>query len=66
MPGQIKQMLDSVLQQRSNGNSVVLNTTKTKLILKGLNPDKFTLASPDDSAVISKVRAIAAELGVHI
>ena len=66
MPGQIKQMLDSILQQRSNGNSIVLNTTKTKLILKGLNPDKFTLASPDDPAVIAKVRAIAAVLGVHI
>jgi hypothetical protein len=36
------------------------------LILKGVNPDRYTAESPDDPAVITKVLAIAAELGVHL
>jgi len=41
-------------------------TTKTKLVLKGLNPDRFNAGSPDDPAGIAKVQAIAAELGVRV
>ena len=66
MPGQIKQMVDAILEQRSRGNPTLLATTRTKLILKGLNPDRFTNASPDDAVVIAKVRAIAAELAVYV
>jgi hypothetical protein len=66
MPGQIKQMIDSILEQRAKGSPTLLLTTKTKLILKGVNPDRFTAASPDDQAVVAKVRSIAAELGVRV
>lgn len=59
-------MLDSILDQRSKGNATLRMTTKAKLALKGVNPDRFTSASPDDEAVMAKVRSIAAELGVHI
>jgi hypothetical protein len=64
MAGQIKRMIDSILQQRSKGNSTLLLTTKTKLILKGINPERFTATSPDDEDVMARVRALAAELGV--
>lgn len=66
MPGQIKSMLDSIIQQRAKGNSTIAGTTKTKLILKGVNPDRFNSSSPDDPAMLSKVRAIAVELGVSV
>ena len=66
MPGQIKQMIDSILEQRSKGNPTILMTTRTKLILKGVNPDRYTVSSPDDPAVMTKVRAVAAELGVEV
>jgi len=66
MPGQIKRMIDTILEQRAKGSSTLLLTTKTKLILKGLNPDQFTSASPDDETLIAKVRTIAAELGVRL
>jgi len=65
MPGQIKHMIDSILEQRSKGNSTIRLTTKTKLVLKGVDPDRFTSMSPDDAAVIARLRAIAAELGVN-
>lgn len=66
MPGQIKQLLDSIVQQRAKGNPTLLMTTRTKLILKGLNPDAFTASSPDDPVLVAKVRALAAELGVQL
>ena len=66
MPGQIKTILDSIIQQRAKGNSAIAATTKTKLILKGLNPDRFTSSSPDDPAMLTKVKAIAVELGVNL
>lgn len=66
MPGNVKRMIESIVQQRAKGNPTLIASTKTKLILKGLNPDQFTDTSPDDAAVMNKVRAIAAELGVHV
>jgi len=66
MAGQIKRMIDSILEQRSKGNPIVLSTTKTKLMLKGLNPDRFTMTSPDDPDVVARVRAAAAEFGVRV
>ena len=66
MAGQIKRMLDSIIERRSHGNPTVAMTTKTKLVLKGLNPDRFNGASPDDPAIMDKVRAVAAELGMSV
>ncbi|HUI82349.1 MAG TPA: hypothetical protein VLY24_30710 [Bryobacteraceae bacterium] len=66
MAGHIKQMIDSIIEQRSKGNATLALTTKTKLVLKGLNPDRFNAGSPDDPAGIAKVQAIAAELGVRV
>lgn len=66
MAGQIKRMLDSIVEQRAKGNPVLIQTTKTKLSLKGLSPDKFDTASPDDPALIEKVKAVAAELGTRV
>lgn len=66
MAGQIKHMLDSIITQRAKGNSTIVLTTKTKLIIKGVNPDHFSSTSEDDPVVIAKVRTIAAELGVAV
>lgn len=66
MPGQIMRMIDSIIQQRAQGNPTRAMTTKTKLILKGVNPDRYDLTSPDDKAVLEKLRSIAAEWGVRI
>jgi hypothetical protein len=66
MPGQVKRIIDRILEQRGKGSPTLVLTTKTKLILKGLNPDKFTASSPDDDALVLKVRSIAAELGVQV
>lgn len=64
MAGQIKVLINKIIQERSKGNHTLMHTTKTKLILKGLNPDKWTLASDDNPEVLAKVRTIAAEFGI--
>lgn len=66
MPGQIKRMLDQIVEKRARGNALVAELTVTKLMLKGLNPEKYNASSPDDPAVISRARTVAAELGVSI
>jgi hypothetical protein len=66
MAGSIKRMLDKIVAKKSNGNITLQNLTKTKLILKGLNPDKFTITSADDPAIIEKIKMVALEMGVAI
>jgi len=66
MAGAIKKMLDEIIAKRSNGNITMMNLTKTKLILKGLNPDKYSITSEDDPAIIQKIRLTAQEMGVSI
>jgi hypothetical protein len=41
-------------------------TTRTKIILKGVNIDQWTTLSDDDPTTISKVTQIAKELGVNL
>ena len=66
MPGEIKRVIDAILEQRAKGNPTLLVTTKTKLMLKGVNPDRYNSISPDEQAVLAKLRSIAAEFGVRL
>jgi hypothetical protein len=66
MAGKIKELIDMVIDKRSKGNTVIAATTRTKIILKGVNPDQFDKNSPDDPVVITKIKAIATEMGVTV
>ena len=66
MPGEIKRLIDSIVTKRSQGNPTLVATTKTKLVLKGIRVDDFTPSSPDDPAVISKIRQVAEEMGIKV
>lgn len=66
MAGQIRRLLEKIVQDRSRGDSIIANTTKAKLILKGISFDKYTSASEDDPHVIERLRQIADELGVKL
>jgi hypothetical protein len=66
MAGQVRALLDKILSERAKGNTSVAMSTKTKLILKGFNPDHWSAASTDDPEVISKVKEIARDLGVTL
>ncbi len=66
MAGQIKRMINTIIGQRSKGNPTIALTTKTKLVLKGINPERFDSLSPDDPVVIARLTQIAAELGIRL
>jgi hypothetical protein len=66
MAGQVKVLIDRIIQERSKGNAVLASTTQTKLILKGFDPAKYDSNSPDDPQVIARLREVAAELSVTL
>jgi len=66
MAGQVKALLDRIVAERSQGNPILVATTRTKLILKGFDPEKYDASSPDDAAVIARLRQLAAELNVTL
>ena len=65
MAGKIIEMIDQIIQERSKGNPAIIEMTKAKLILKGLNPNKFDSYSDDDPIIIEKIFNIAKQLNVN-
>jgi hypothetical protein len=66
MAGQVKKMLELIIVERSKGDDVLAKLTRAKLILKGFDPSRFTLTTPDDPATVDRVMRIARELGVML
>jgi hypothetical protein len=66
MAGQIKKIIDTIIQERSKGNPTIVATTQAKLVLKGINLSAWTTTSEDDPQVISKIKSIARELGITL
>lgn len=62
MAGKIKQMVDTIISQRAKDNPMLVGVIKTKLMLKGIDPNKFTPHSDDDPAIIAKLEAVIKEL----
>ena len=66
MSGKAKKMLDFIIMTRAKGDQTIAMTTKTKLVLKGFNPDAYTPQSADDPATIDKIRTVGRELGIDL
>jgi len=64
LAGQIKQIIDNIIEERSKGNPAIREMTIAKLILKGLNPNKFDEDYPDDAVIIEKLLNIAKQLNI--
>ena len=64
MAGQIKVMIDQIIEKKSKGNQAIAGAVKTKLILKGIRPEAYSMSSPDDPVIIGKLRDLAKEIGV--
>ena len=62
MAGQVKKMIDSIIERRGQGNKVMEGVVKIKLILKGIDPKNYSDASPDDPVVIDKLINLMNEL----
>jgi len=66
MAGKIKKLLDAIIEKRSQGNPTLASATRTKLILKGINPADFGPSTPDDPAVLQRVEKLARHVGVKV
>ena len=55
MPGKIKIMIDTIIQQGSHGNKILEGVVKMKLIMKGIDPKLYAVTSPDDPIVVGKL-----------
>ncbi|UWG98965.1 diguanylate cyclase [Dehalobacter sp. DCM] len=55
MAGKIIEIIDSIIQERSKENPIIVEMTKAKLILKGINPDHYTRTSEDDPSIMEKL-----------
>jgi hypothetical protein len=64
LSGKIREIIDDIIKQRSKGNPAIIEMTKAKFILKGINPNKFDSYSEDDPMIIEKLFEIAKQLNV--
>lgn len=62
MAGKIKRMIDTLITQRAKDNAMLAGIIKTKLMLKGIDPSKFSSQSADDPAIIGKLECLLKEL----
>jgi len=66
MAGKIKRLVEVIIEKRAQGNEVAVAFTRAKLILKGIDPGKYTALSPDDPVILRKLETLARELGLSL
>ena len=66
MSGQIHNLIQKIIDSRSHGNPALAQATSTKLLMKGIDCSKWSASSPDDPAVLDKVKQAATEFGVAV
>ncbi len=64
--GKTRQFIDRIIEMRSGGNPILVKDIKTKLMLKGINPDAYSESSLDNPKMLDKLRALAASMGVDL
>lgn len=62
--GRIKTILDRILQQHSAEGPGRVKALRTKLLLRGIDPEAFSARTPDDPAILRQVQEIAHRLGL--
>jgi hypothetical protein len=58
MAGRIREMIDTIIGHRAQDNPMLAGVIKTKLVLKGIDPNKFNRHSDDDPVIIAKLEAL--------
>jgi hypothetical protein len=64
MAGKIKKMIDIIILENAKGNETLINLTKAKLTLKGINPKKFDVNTEDNPEIIEKLKIVANDMGI--
>jgi hypothetical protein len=64
--GKTRQIIDRIISERSGGNPLIAKNIKTKLMLKGIDPDSYFDDTPDDDKMLSELRILASKMGVDL
>lgn len=66
MAGKIKHTIDLIVERRSGGNPAFASSTKVKMIMKGIFPDRYTENTEDDPVILEKLANLARELNIKL
>lgn len=66
MAGQIKQLIDRIIDQKAKGDQALVYLMQAKLTLKGIHVKKYDIHSDDDPVIMEKLRQIAKDFEVTI
>lgn len=66
MAGKIKILIEQLIELRTRGDRGLVAPIKIKLIMKGIDPDMYDDASPDNPIIIQRIITIAKEMGFDI
>jgi hypothetical protein len=66
MAGQIKRMIDEIIDQKAKGDHALEYLMQAKLALKGVNSKKYDERSDDDPVILDRLRLVAKDFGVTI
>lgn len=61
MAGAIKRLIDEIVAKRAGGNETLARTLRIKLLLKGIDPGKYSEQSDDDPELIRILERMAKE-----
>ncbi len=66
MIGTADALIRRLIDSRAKGNPTLEVSTRTRLILKGIDPAKFSATTPDDPAVIARIKQMGSEWGIQL
>jgi hypothetical protein len=66
MTGTAKKIIDLFITHKAQGDKTIEKNLRVKLILGGIMVDRLTETTPDNPALINKIKAVAARYGVKI
>ena len=62
--GNIKKIIDAIIVRKGKGEPLLIINLKKKLVLKGINPAKYTYETIDDPVVLKKLQELINEIGI--
>jgi hypothetical protein len=57
-------MIDTIVEQETKGDPRLVNITRTKLIVRGIHPDKYSVHSEDDPIIIRQLEKMIRLTGI--
>jgi len=64
--GNVKKIIDAIIVRKGKGEPLLIINIKKKLVLKGINPAKYSYETIDDPVALLKLKELINELGVKV